>query len=1047
MKVSIVYKLAITSVLLMLMSVAVVGGLFFSKTTDLLVHQILVDVADAVNNAGHRLRTIVNTQKDDVLFLASTPPIQGMIRTRINSVDAYDQSTLEQWQKRLSTIFHSQLQRKKSYLTIRYIDKAGQELVVVSRNKDKIVHHKEKGLQNKLSRDYVKNAFKLSSGLVYISEINLNREFGKVSLPHQEVLRTSTPVFDVRNGELAGLVVITAEIGEKLREVQKRAQHKSHNEIFITNDRGGYLLHSDTNKTYGFDLGKRFRIQEDLPQVAKLFLPDNKTSQLILLPEHTENQEVVNFTKILFDETNPNRFIAVAVIQNLSVIAKQESTVLSDVAIWAVLLTILAALLTIFLSFRLTRPIKNMTQAVEDFAHERPTKVSLPIEQQDEVGILARAFDSMMGQVVETQNNLRSTNENLEMIVAERTRSLAESELQQRTILETIADGIITLDAKGIITSFNPAAEECFGYTTHEIVGQNISELIPDAKRDEHQHYMDNSAKFSDRIINISRDVEGQRKDKTLFPMDLNVSPMQQKGQSGFVATLRDITERQRIDKMKNEFISTVSHELRTPLTSIRGSLGLISGGAVGELPDEANRMLKIAANNTERLLLLINDILDIQKIESGQLALKFRKLTVMSFLKQALEDNAAYGEQHKVKFVIDKSLEGAQVYADEDRMMQVMANLLSNASKFSPENDTVEISVARHHGSIRVSVTDHGQGIPVEFQPKLFEKFTQSDSSDTRQKGGTGLGLSITKVILENHGGRINFVSKEGLGTTFYFELPELVGELKPDNLALRKLASEKHHPCILIIEDDEDVAALIQRMLAESGYNSDVAYNTSEAREYLKINNCNYSMVTLDLMLPGEDGLSFLKELRTNKETEEIPVLVVSAIADETKRNLIGGTMGVVDWLSKPIEQERLINAVNQVTTNNHLPRVLHVEDEVDVHNIVKLMLRDHCELTSTTTFADSKKVLESENFDLVLLDIGLPDGSGLDLLPLIEKNPASPQVVIFSAYDVAPEYAAQVSDVLVKSKTDNFTLADTITKLLNKNCINKSDTKMRS
>lgn len=1039
MKISIVHKLAFTSVLLMITSVVVVGGLFYTKTTALLTNHIIDDVAHSVNEAGFHLQSIVNTQKNDVLFLASTPPIQGMIRTRIDDIDVDDQSTLSQWMNRLKAIFHSQLQRKASYLTIRFIDKTGQELVVASRENGTIVYHDDKLLQNKAARNYVKNAFKLHEGLVYISEINLNREFGKVSVPHKEVLRTSTPVFDNRNGELAGLVVITAEIGGKLREIQQRAQHKTNNKIFITNDHGGYLLHSEVNKTYGFDLGKRFRIQEDLPQVAKLFLPDNQQMQLILLPEHTDNQEVVNFTKISFDETNPNRFIAVAVIQDLSAIAKEETAVLGNVTVWALFLTVVAAILALFLSFRLTRPIKNMTQAVEDFAHERPTEARLPVEQQDEVGVLARAFDSMMGQVVETQNNLRGINENLEAIVTERTRLLAENELQQRTILETIADAIITLDDKGIITSFNPAAELCFGYTEKEIIGKNISNLIPNAKREEHQHYMDNSAKFSDRIINISRDVEGQRKDKTLFPMELNVSPMKHNGQTGFVATLRDITARQRIEKMKNEFISTVSHELRTPLTSIRGSLGLISGGAVGELPSEANRMLKIAANNTERLLLLINDILDIQKIESGQLALKFQKLAVMPFLKQALEDNAAYGVQHDVKFVIDRSLDDAQVYADKDRLMQVMANLLSNAAKFSPEHETVEISVARHKDSIRISVTDHGAGISEDFQPKLFDKFTQSDSSDTRQKGGTGLGLSITKIIIENHGGRIDFVSKEGLGATFYIELPELVGEIKYDNLSLRKLSNKQHQSCILIIEDDEDVAALIQRMLAESGYNADIAYNVTEAQEYLKSNDCNYSLVTLDLMLPGEDGLSFLKKLRANEETADLPVLVVSATADEAKRNLVGGTLGVVDWLCKPIDQERLVNAVRQVTSRKQLPRVLHVEDEIDVHNVVKMMLRDHCELTLATTLTDSKKILESEYFDLVLLDIGLPDGSGLELLPLIEKHPASPQVVIFSAYDVTSEYAEKVSEVLVKSKTDNFTLADVVSKLLQKNCLN--------
>lgn len=1034
MKLSIVHKVALTSVLLMLISVSVVGGLFFNKTTELLVEHILNDVADAVQDAGSRMKSIINTQKDDVLFLANTPPIQGMIRVGSTDIDILDQSTLSQWKQRLKTIFYSQLQRKKSYLSIRYIDETGHELVTVKRENAIIKSVEDSQLQNKSKRNYVKSAMQLSSGLVYISEINLNREFGKVSLPHQEVLRTATPVFDNRNGKRAGLVVITAEIGGKLREIQQRAQYKSQNVILITNDHGGYLLHPDESKTYGFDLGKQYRIQEDLPYVAKLYLPDNKTSQLILLPEHTDNKEVVNFTKITFDETRADRFIAVAVIQDLAKIASEESKVLTEVASWAILLTFAVVIITIFLSFRITRPIKNMTEAVIDFAHERPTKVSLPVEQHDEVGVLARAFDSMMGQVVETQNNLRSINENLETLVDERTRSLKESQARQRSVVENIVDGLITIDAKGYIETFNPAAEKIFGYQVKDVVGRNIKMLMPEPYQSEHDGYLERfSLTGEKKIIGIGREVEGLRKDGSTFPLELAVSEIIVSGEKIFTGVVRDITERKQMDIMKNEFISTVSHELRTPLTSIRGSLGLITGGAVGKLPDEASQMLKIAANNTERLLLIINDILDIQKIESGQLALNFQKLDVMPFIKRALEDNASYGEQHGVKFVIDRSLDEARVYADKDRLMQVMANLLSNAAKFSPENDTVEISVARHRGSIRISVTDHGAGIPEEFQAKLFDKFTQSDSTNTRQKGGTGLGLSITKVIIENHGGRIDYVTKEGLGTTFYFELPELVGEVKDNNITLRNLSNEKHSSCILIVEDDEDVAALIKRMLAEAGYNADIAYDVAQAREYLKINNCGYNMITLDLLLPGEDGISFLKEIRENKETAELPVLVVSAKADEAKRNLVGGKLGVVDWLCKPIDQERLINAVKQVAAKDKLPKVLHVEDDIDVHNIVKLMLRDHCELTLSTTFSDAKEALKLEDYSLVLLDIGLPDGSGLDLLPLIEKHPASPQVVIFSAYDVSAEYAVKVSDVLVKSKTDNFTLAKIVNKLI--------------
>ncbi|MCK4704722.1 MAG: response regulator, partial [Gammaproteobacteria bacterium] len=491
--------------------------------------------------------------------------------------------------------------------------------------------------------------------------------------------------------------------------------------------------------------------------------------------------------------------------------------------------------------------------------------------------------------------------------------------------------------------------------------------------------------------------------------------------------------------KMKNEFISTVSHELRTPLTAIRGALGLLTGGAVGELSEQVKSMLKIAGNNTERLLLLINDILDIQKIETSEVAFNFKSLELMPIIEQALKDNESYADLHGVKLVIAKPLRNVRAYVDKDRMMQVMANLLSNAAKFSHENDTVEISVVRHHdNTLRISVTDYGIGIPQAFQPKLFDKFTQSDSSDTRAKGGSGLGLSITKVIIEKHGGNIGFVSREGIGTTFYVELPELIDKITTDNIntsQLRTLAS--HPPCILIVEDDHDIAALIKRMLAEAGYNSDIAYDANQARQLLNEKPDQYKAITLDLILTDEDGISLLKSIRDEAATHDIPVVIISVKADETRHKLIGGALDVVDWLQKPIDQQRLIEVIQQISGLSRLPRVLHVEDEDDVHKVVSMMLQDYCKLTSTPTFAASKEMLEREDFDLVLLDINLPDGSGLDLIEIIEQQENPPKVVIFSAYDITQEYADKVHAVLIKSKTDNQKLAGIINAAINQAC----------
>ncbi len=239
-------------------------------------------------------------------------------------------------------------------------------------------------------------------------------------------------------------------------------------------------------------------------------------------------------------------------------------------------------------------------------------------------------------------------------------------------------------------------------------------------------------------------------------------------------AVARDIQDQKEVEQMKNDFVSVVSHELRTPLTSIRGSLGLLAGGVAGPLPEKARSLVEIAARNGERLGRLINDILDIEKIESGKMGFRFTPIEFGSLVEQAVESNRAYAEAYGVELRIAGVLPEARVWADGDRVLQVMANLLSNAAKFSPQGGVVSVAAERLDGHLRVAVTDHGKGIPLELRPRLFEKFVQADASSTRQKGGTGLGLSISKAIVERHGGTIGFESETGAATTFFFDLPE---------------------------------------------------------------------------------------------------------------------------------------------------------------------------------------------------------------------------------------------------------------------------------
>jgi signal transduction histidine kinase len=266
----------------------------------------------------------------------------------------------------------------------------------------------------------------------------------------------------------------------------------------------------------------------------------------------------------------------------------------------------------------------------------------------------------------------------------------------------------------------------------------------------------------------------GRRKDGSEVALEVTATDFDLDGERLFLWIMRDITERKKVDRLKNEFVSVVSHELRTPLTSIIGSLGLLNAGVMGQVSAQAQEMLSIAQNNGERLVRLINDILDVEKIESGQLAFSEQAVDLGEVTLQAVDANRGLGEKYAVSFVVEQPLRAAWVQGDADRLIQVLTNLLSNAAKYSPERGVVRVGMARQNGFLRVWVRDQGPGIPEDFQDRIFEKFAQVDSSDTRQKDGTGLGLSIARSIVELHGGHIGFNSSSGAGTEFYFDLPE---------------------------------------------------------------------------------------------------------------------------------------------------------------------------------------------------------------------------------------------------------------------------------
>ena len=329
-----------------------------------------------------------------------------------------------------------------------------------------------------------------------------------------------------------------------------------------------------------------------------------------------------------------------------------------------------------------------------------------------------------------------------------------------------------------------------------------------------------------------------------------------------------DIIQLRELERMKSAFVSTVSHELRTPLTSVRGALGLVLGGATGELAPRTRDLLRIAHQNAERLIRLINDILDIEKLESGHLALRREPAELGAIARTTVAALEAFAHEHGVGVVLDPPAGPVPVFADPDRLVQVATNLVSNAVKFSPRGSTVRVAVGVHGGAARLTVADRGPGIPAEFQSRIFGRFQQADDSGTRAHGGTGLGLAIVRSIVELHDGAVRFETAPGAGTTFIVELPL-------DDSAAVPLGESRTGERLLIVDADPGMRRVLEALCTPL---ADVVAVGSSEDGWRAASEGRFDAVVAD---PGAhaDGIAFLRRLRTLARFDGVPVLVFSS------------------------------------------------------------------------------------------------------------------------------------------------------------------------
>ena len=482
-------------------------------------------------------------------------------------------------------------------------------------------------------------------------------------------------------------------------------------------------------------------------------------------------------------------------------------------------------------------------------------------------------------------------------------------------IVESSDDAIIGKTLDGVITSWNRGAESQYGYSAEEAKGKPISILIPPDRSDELTYFFER-VKRGERVQHY--ETKRLRKDGSIIEVSLTVSPIRGPvgGIVGASTIARDITERKQVERMKDQFVSTVSHELRTPLTSIRASIGLLASGVGGTLSEKSQRMLEIAITNTDRLVRLINEILDSDRLASGKTPMEKKQCSAAQLVTQAADVMKPMAEKAGISLSIKS--QDAPLWADPNRIIQTLTNLVSNAIKFSAKGGRIWVTAEPKGNQMLFKVQDEGRGIPPDKLGLLFERFQQVDASDAREKGGTGLGLSISKGIVEQHSGRIWAESTIGKGSTFFFTLPlpqETEVPAQPEATTGAESARK-----VLIIEDDPDLANILATMLQRHDIQPRIAHTAGKGIALSK--QMHTDMIVLDLGLPDMDGSAVVQALREDNTLRLVPLVVytVRELNEQQREDLrLGETLFFTKSRIPPDQfEEKVVQFMERILDN---------------------------------------------------------------------------------------------------------------------------------
>jgi PAS domain S-box-containing protein len=570
---------------------------------------------------------------------------------------------------------------------------------------------------------------------------------------------------------------------------------------------------------------------------------------------------------------------------------------------------------------------------------------------------------------------------------------------RQEVLLDSVADGICGLDRDGQVSFANPAAARMLGTEPDNLTGKKVHEILHGSALPGHTCGEDCMLR---RNASLPRATAGEdnlfRADGSSFPAEYALTPIPDQGRfSGSVLSFRDISQRYALDRLKDEFISTVSHELRTPLTSIRGALGLLSSGILSEVSEKAANLLRIALTNSDRLVRLINDILDLERIQSGKQPLAFRTVQLHEIVSQAIDGMQPVADAAGVQLFHDTTL--VELSADPDRLLQVLTNLLSNAVKFSPSGASVSVMLRPGVTGVTLSVIDHGRGIPADKLEAVFDRFQQVDASDARQKGGSGLGLAICRSIVLQHSGRIWAERNPVRGSTFRVFLPYQPVPLEPGE----PLVDEPRTGTVVLAGAGPESRPRISAQLVRHGYR---VIETSTVEQTLAAAEKSVQAILLDTALDGMNGWEILPLLRRLDPESRTPVVLLCVDSSHAPVELPNLADGKV---SKPLQEDVLLAELARVLCGpGDRARILIVEDDLELARVIgDIFARDCIQVHFAHTLQEAIDACFAIQPHLIVLDIGLPDGNGFNIVDWLRQNESLARLplVVYSGRELNP------------------------------------------